>query len=151
VVTDLVLLRVDYCNAILAGLPALMLVPLQRVRYTTAGTILNFKPHDQVTPALQELHWLPVAERIKYRLCLLVHKAFIGDAPDYLTNLLKPASDVSSCSSLRSSSRSNTVVPRTRRKIGDKAFFAGDPMLLKDILKVLSLCEHIKLCCEITV
>jgi len=32
----------------------------------------------RVTPALRELHWLPVAERIQYKLCLLVHKSLLG-------------------------------------------------------------------------
>ena len=29
-------------------------------------------------PALRDLHWLPVTARIKYKLCLLVHKATVG-------------------------------------------------------------------------
>jgi len=31
-----------------------------------------------------------VVQRIEYKLCLLVHKALIGQAPDYITNLLMP-------------------------------------------------------------
>ena len=47
--------------------------------------MLDLKPRDHVTPALRELHWLPVVQRIEYKLCLLVHKALIGQAPDYIT------------------------------------------------------------------
>jgi len=65
----------------------------------------DLKPRDHVTPALHELHWFPVVERIKCRLCLLVHTTLISHTPDYLTNLLTPASDVPSRSSLPSSSR----------------------------------------------
>ena len=39
-------------------------------------------------PALQELHWLPVAERIQYKLCLLVHKSLPGHTPKYISDLL---------------------------------------------------------------
>jgi len=49
--------------------------------------------------------------------------------PDYIANLLTPASDIPSRSSLRSSSRSNCdlVVPRTSRKIGDRVFSVAAP------------------------
>ena len=51
-VTALVLPRLDYCNAVLAGLPASTLEPLQQVLHAAACTVLDFKPHDRVTPAL---------------------------------------------------------------------------------------------------
>ena len=62
--TALVLSRLDYCNALLAGLPASTLAPFHRVLHAAARTVLDPKPCDRVTPAVQELHWLPVAERI---------------------------------------------------------------------------------------
>ena len=65
-VTALVLSRLDYfCNAVLAGRPASTLAPFQRVLHAAARTVLDLKPRDRVTPALRELHWLPVAERIQ--------------------------------------------------------------------------------------
>ena len=62
-------------------------------------------------------------DRIQYKLCLLVHKMFVGHAPDYIASLLMPASDIPSRSSLRSSTSSNCdlVVPRTSRKSGDRS------------------------------
>ena len=47
-------------------------------------TDLDLKPRDLVTPAHRELHWLPVAERIQYKLCLLVQKSLLGHAGIYL-------------------------------------------------------------------
>jgi len=76
-VTALVLSHLDYCNAVLAGLPASTLPPLQRFLHAATPTVLDLKPRDRVTPALRELHWLPVAERIQYKLCLLVHKSLL--------------------------------------------------------------------------
>jgi len=55
-VTALVLSRLDYCNAMLAGLPASTVVPFQRVLHAAARTVMDLKPRDRVTPALQELH-----------------------------------------------------------------------------------------------
>ena len=48
-------------------------------------------------------------ENIQYKLCLLVHKMFVGHAPDYIASLLTPASDIPSRSSLRSSSNCDLV------------------------------------------
>jgi len=38
--------------------------PLQRVLNTAARLVLNLRPRDHVTPALQQLHWLPIEHRI---------------------------------------------------------------------------------------
>jgi len=64
-VTALVLSLLDYCNAVLASLPAFTLAPFQWVLHAAARTVMDLKPRDHVTPALQELHWLPVTERIQ--------------------------------------------------------------------------------------
>jgi len=47
----------------------------------------------------RQLHWIPVAPRIEYKLCILVHKALIGQAPDYITNLLTPVTNATATSS----------------------------------------------------
>ena len=65
--------RLDYCNAVLAGLPKSTLAPLQRVQNAAARLITGISIRDHVTPALQQLHWLPVPYRVTYKLCLLMH------------------------------------------------------------------------------
>ena len=67
---------------------AATLAPLQRVLHAAARLVNDLRPHDRVTPTLMELHWLPLVQRIDYKLCLLVHKSFVGHAPTYLTDLL---------------------------------------------------------------
>jgi len=42
-----------------------------------------------------------------------VHKALIGQAPDYITNLLTPVTNIPSRSSLHASSNGNLFQPRT--------------------------------------
>jgi len=66
VVTTLVLSRLDYCNAVLAGLPAFTLAAFQPVLHAAARTVLDIKPRDRLSPTLRELQWLPIAERVKY-------------------------------------------------------------------------------------
>ena len=80
-VTAIALSLLDYCNAVLAGLPSSTLAPFQRVLHAAARTVLDLKPRDRVTPAHRELHWLPFTERIQYKLCLLVHTSLLGHTP----------------------------------------------------------------------
>jgi hypothetical protein len=55
--------------------------------------------------ALLQLHWLPIEDRVRYKLRLLVHQAINGRAPLYLTNLLTSVASVSFRTSLRSAGR----------------------------------------------
>ena len=90
-----VLSRLDYCNGILAGLPSSTLAPLQRVLHAAACLVEDLKPNDHVTAALKILHWLPVKRRVEYKLCLLIHKVSVGQAPEYMTNMVTSCSAVS--------------------------------------------------------
>jgi len=49
-----------------------------------AQLVLNQRPRDHVTPALQQLHWLPIDYRITYKLCLIMHLIHTKRAPQYL-------------------------------------------------------------------
>jgi len=62
--TLLILSRLDYCNAALAGLPQTTLRSLQRVQNAAARLVANIRQHDHTTPAMKDLHWLPVNLRI---------------------------------------------------------------------------------------
>jgi len=50
--------RLDYCNAVFAGLPKDTIAPLQRVQNAAARLILGLAPHDHVTAALRHLQTL---------------------------------------------------------------------------------------------
>jgi len=52
----------------------------------------------------------------------LSYKALIGQAPDYITNLLTLVTNIPSRSSLRASSNGNLFQPRIEQRIGDRAF-----------------------------
>jgi len=150
-VSAFVLSRLDYCNALLAELPASTLAPLQRVQNAAARLVLNLKPYDHITPALVELHWLPIKQRIAYKLCLLVHKSVTGQAPAYLCELLHSVSDIAARSSLRSAATSDMEVPRTRLRLGERAFSVAGvrqwnnlPVELRAIANTATFKSHLK-------
>jgi len=79
---------------VLAGFPASTLAPFQEVLHEAAHAVMDLKPRDRVAPALRELHWLPVAERIQYKLCLLVHKSLLVHTPEYISDLVTSVANI---------------------------------------------------------
>jgi len=125
----------DYGNAVLAGLPQSTIAPLQRALNAAARLVLGLRPRDHVTAALIDLHWLPVAARVEYKLCTLVYQSDtgIGNAPTYITDMLQPVSDLDRLTQLRSAWKGDLVVPRTRLKLGERAFRVAAPWLWNEL------------------
>ena len=121
-VVSLVLQRLDFGNATLAGLPAYQLSRLQSVLNAAARLVFSRSKYDHVTPLLQELHWLRIEQRIEFKLSVLVFRCLNGLAPSYLSRDLQRVSDLVARRRLRSSSTSTLVVPPTRLSTGDRAF-----------------------------
>ncbi len=88
-VLALVLSRLDYCNALLAGLPASSIKPLQLFQNAAARLIFNEPTRMHVTPLFINLHWLPIATRIKFKALMFAYKTTTGSAPLYLNSLLQ--------------------------------------------------------------
>lgn len=122
-VVSLVLSRLDYGSAALAGLPASQLNRLQSVLNAAARLIFGARKYDHVTPLLRELHWLRARERINFRLAVLVFRCLHNLAPPYLATELKRVAAVESRRRLRSADTQQLIVPQTFHKtIGDRAF-----------------------------
>ncbi len=88
-VQALVLSRLDYCNALLAGLPASSIKPLQLIQNAAARLIFNEQKRTHVTPLFINLHWLPIAARIKFKALMFAYRTTSGSAPLYLNSLLQ--------------------------------------------------------------
>ena len=119
-VTALVLSRIDYGNATLAGLPTRQLCRLQFVLHAAARIIFSARKFDHVTPLLRELHWLRVPERITFKLAFLVFRCLNGTAPLYLADSINRTDVVETRRSLRLRCSSLTAVDVP--VIGDRAF-----------------------------
>src|SRR6218665_1731364 len=75
------------------------------------------------------LRWLPVSQRILYRISAIVWRSVTGCAPSYLTNLYRPVSDLASRRALRSPARGELLVPRARSAL--KSFLCYWPLHLE--------------------
>ena len=107
--------RLDFNNSLLYGLPSAVLSSLQRVQNSAARLISYTKRHHHISPVLRNLHWLPIRERIMFKILLITYKALHGSAPAYISDLIS----ISKNARLRSSSmlllkhgpRVNTIYP----------------------------------------
>ena len=112
--------RLDFCNALYQGLPQYQLDRLQRVQNSAARLITCVRRHEHISDVRMQLHWLPVKQRVCYKVLWLTFLAAHGKAPEYLCELLEQR-DVN-CT-LCSSRQITFIQPRTRTKtFGARAF-----------------------------
>ena len=70
-----VISRLDHCNSLLYGLPQKDINKLQRIQNMAARLISLTKKRDTLTPILHDkLHWLPVDQKIIFKIILLTYK-----------------------------------------------------------------------------
>ena len=118
--------RLDYCNALLSGISKSNLTRLQRIQNCLARAITKTPKYEHIKPVLKGLHWLPVEQRIDFKIALLVHKSLHSGQPSYLRSLLtihdRPYST-------RSSDALTLLIPYTRTSLGKRAFSVAGPRL----------------------
>ena len=61
---------------------------LQHVQNAAARMVALTPKHEHISPVLQELHWLPVEQRIIFKILLMTFKCLNGIAPLYLSDLV---------------------------------------------------------------
>jgi len=88
VACSIVSTRLDYCNSLLIGTSEKNIQRLQRVQNTLARVVASKRKYDHIKPVLRELHWLPVAQRVQYKVALVTHKVLSTGQPPYLHNLI---------------------------------------------------------------
>ena len=117
--------HLDYCNSVLYGLPDTTLNRLQRIQNMCARLTLRRGKRDSITECLKELHWLPIKQRIHYKILTLTHKCVHRIGPKYMQDLIRMQPPTRP--RLRSNREVNLLVrPLTKCKtFADRSFSVG--------------------------
>ena len=112
---SLVSSKLDYCNSLYNGISQDNLNKIQRIQNTLARVVTNTSKFEHITPIFKKLHWLPIKQRIDYKLCLLTYKTLQIQQPTYLYNSLSfPSHSLPT----RSSDSSVLSIPYVRTSSG---------------------------------
>ena len=108
-VQALVASRLDYCNSILYPISVVQSV------FNAAARLVMRWPHYTITANLRnDLHWLPIWQRVSFKQFTMVYKCLHMTAPVYLAEMCVPVAASTGRQCLHSASYGNLTVPRTR-------------------------------------
>ena len=128
-VQALVTSRLDYGNALMQGLPQVLIERLQRK--CAARLITRSCKSEHITPVLRELHWLPVKYRLRFQVNTFTYKVLKGLAPAYMSDIVQKYQPTRS---LRSTQKSLLVVPVLRTATyGERCFSRHAATLWNDL------------------
>ena len=80
--------KIDSYNSLIFGLPNHLIDKLQHLLNAAARLIMVANKYHSITPILKELHWLPIEQRIIFKINLITFKCLNNLAPPYLKELL---------------------------------------------------------------
>ena len=140
-VQSLIVSKIDNCNSLLYGVAEYEISRLQKLQNSCARLIYSKKRNESVSELLFDLHWLPIKQRIYFKILLFVFKFFKHKTPNYINQCLH-ISDLASYT---------LQIPRTKTPYGDRAFANCAPKLwnalppnIKHMATIESFKKHLK-------
>ena len=135
--------HLDYSIALLYGLPNKTIKRYQVIQNICAKLVLGRPKYSSSTKALKCLHWLPLQQRITYKIGLLTFKCINKAAPKYLQELItirKPTWE-----NMRSKNTSPTLeIPKIEHKtFAVRSFKYAAPKTWNSLLKQIRTCNNL--------
>ena len=121
---------IDYCNVLLAGVTNINVKKLQRVQNYAARLVTRSNRFTPSLYLLQNLHWLPVSYRIRFKILILVYKSLHNMAPLYLTEMFHYKQ---TSYRLRSQNHLILYVPKSKLTYGDRSLQISGSKLWNDL------------------
>ena len=115
--------RLDYCNSLLYGVADGQVHRLQSDRNAAARLVTGTRWSEHISLILKSLHWLPIRQRITFKLATLVKNCMNGRVPVYLAD---DRQLVSRCQT-RSAIAAFLDVPRTSTSLSSRMFSVAGP------------------------
>ena len=123
--------RIDYCDSVIHDSSAVHIRSLQNALNVAARVVLHKRKFDHITADVWDcLHWLPVQQRVEYKVSLLIYKCLHQAAPSYLAEMCVPVSATDNRCSLRSATHGHLAVLRIRlARYRRRSFSVSGPLL----------------------
>ena len=88
-IISLVLSKLDYCNSLFYNMSNENFKKLQTVQNHAARVISKANKRSSALPILKKLHWLPIRQRVSYKISIMVFKCLNDSSfPSYLKELI---------------------------------------------------------------
>ena len=122
------------------NVPSSIIKQLQRVQNAAARVVVRKTKRDSISEILHQLHWLPVQQRIIFKVLCVTFKCFHGSAPTYLSDLVQPYVP---SRSLRSTNQHLLCQPSSHtRTYGERSFSVAAPKLWNDLPLSIRVCNE---------
>ena len=105
-------------------------IRLQREQNALARLMCTAPYRSSMTHLRQSLHWLPIRQRISYKIAMLTFKVWLCRQPAYLADLIV---DYSPSRSLRFQGKDLLVVPRCQTQTASMEFRVAVPSIWNDL------------------
>ena len=110
---------------------------LQSVQNVAARMVSGVSRSEHITSVLEDLHWLPVSQRVVFKTALMAWKCVHGVASAYLSDLCVLDTAISGRQHLRSAATGTLLVPRARTATGQRSFAVNGPATWNRLLPSL--------------
>ena len=86
-----------------------------------------------ITPVLRSPHWLPIKQRVQFKMLILVFKAINGLSPNYISNLVNILSPTKYLIRRNNEILQEPYNGKTKKTLGERLFAVAAPRLFNSL------------------